>query len=78
MANKAVLAAIAGTAAKGAAKTRWSAAVKRIPGALAFPECDQDEDYREDGQTQVSQGCARLRQQVVGLGFRRHDTGECG
>jgi hypothetical protein len=45
---------------------------------LAFPECDQDEDYRDDGQTHVSQGGVRLRQQVVGLGFRRHDTGECG
>lgn len=45
---------------------------------LAFPECDQDKDHCDDGQPQVPQGGAALRQQVVGLGFLRHDTGECG
>ena len=47
-------------------------------GGLAFPKGDEHEDNRDDGQSEMTQGCMRLREQVIGLGLAGDQAGEGG
>jgi len=49
-----------------------------ISAGLALPEGDEHKDDGDDGQSQMSQGRVRLREQVIGLGFTGDQAGEGG
>ena len=49
----------------------------RIPGS-AFPESDEHEDNRDDGQSQMTQGCVRFGEQIIGFRFTGDEAGKGG